>query len=68
MLQSYAVSILCEKPNGVLEHVLYVIEAGSIDAAEGSVMARSLQAGRVIRGMISRSCELGSAPAFAYPA
>ena len=68
MLQSYAVSVVSEKPDGRLEHLLYVIEANSIDAAEGRVMARSLKAARAIRGLISRSCELHGASAFAHPA
>ena len=68
MLQSYAISLLCEKPDGDFEHLLYIIEANCLDAAEGSVMARSLQAGRLIRGLISRSCELSGASAFADPA
>ncbi len=65
MLQSYAISIVSETPQGALEHRLYVMEADSLDAAEGRVMARALKAGRVIKGLISRSCELGlaSAPA-----
>ena len=67
MLQSYAVSVVSEKPDGRLEHLLYVIEANSIDAAEGRVMARSLKAGRVIKGLISRSCELHGASALADP-
>ncbi len=67
MLQSYAVSVVSEKPDGHLEHLLYVIEANSVDAAEGRVMAQSLTAGRMIRGLISRSFELHGASAFAGP-
>ena len=64
MLQSYAVSLVSEKPDGNLEHFLYVIEAGTIDAAEARVLSQSLRAGRIIRSLISHVCELSVAPAF----
>ena len=58
MLKSYAVSVVSEKPGGALEHLLYVIQANSLDAAEGRVLARTLKAGRVIKGLISHACDL----------
>ena len=62
MMQSYAVSLVSENPDGALEHILYIIEANSLDAAEGRVMARTLRAGRVIRGLISHACTLSTTP------
>ncbi len=58
MLQSYAVSVVSEDVDGALQHVLLVIEASSLDAAEGRVLAQSVKAGRRVKGLLSRSCEL----------
>ena len=67
MLQSYAVSLVSERPDGNLEHLLCVIEAENIDAAEGRVLARSLRAGRVIKGLISHACHLTAHPVLPPP-
>ena len=58
MLQSYAVSIVSQRPGGELEHSLHLIEASGIDAAEGRVLGVVLSAGRLVKGVLSRSCAL----------
>ena len=58
MLGSFAVSVVSEKPEGVLRHTLCVIEAGGLDAAEARVMHRLTQAGHRIRGLLSHAVEI----------
>ena len=65
MLQTFAVSVVSERPDGNLVHRLHIIEADNIDTAEGRVLARSLKSGGRIRGLISRSCELEAAATLA---
>lgn len=60
-LQVYAVSTLVRTRNGRLEHGLHIIEASSLDAAEGRVLAQSLLEGRRLCGLLSRSCSLDPA-------
>ena len=59
-LPVYAVSTLVRTRNGRLEHTLHLIEASSLDAAEGRVLAQSLAEGRRLCGLLSRCCSLGA--------
>ncbi len=58
MLQSFAVSVLTEKPPGDLRHTLCIVEAGSLDAAEAHVLHRLTQVGHIVRGLLSRAAIL----------
>ncbi len=60
-LQGYAVSTLVRTREGRLEHALHIIEASSLDAAEGRVLARSLADGRTLCGLLSKACRFDSA-------
>ena len=60
-LQAYAVSTLVRTPEGRLEHALHIVEASSLDAAEGRVLARSLVEGRRLCGLLSRACSFDPA-------
>ncbi len=57
-LQIYAVSTLVRTRCGRLEHGLHIIEAGSLDAAEGRVLTQSVAEGRRLCGLLTRSCSL----------
>ncbi|WP_174301796.1 hypothetical protein [Caulobacter sp. S45] len=54
--RTYAVSTVTQTRGGGLQHTLCIIEAASLDAAEARVLARSLQGGRTICGLLSRAC------------
>ena len=58
MVQSFAVSVLTEQPEGTLRHTLCIVEASSLDAAEARVLHRLTQVGHVIRGLLSRATVL----------
>ena len=58
MLQSFAVSVLTEHPEGSLRHTLCIVEASSLDAAEARVLHRLTQTGHLIRGLLSRATAL----------
>ncbi len=60
-LQTYAVSTLVRTCEGRLEHALHIIEASSLDAAEGRVLAHSLPEGRRLCGLLSNVCRFGAA-------
>ena len=55
ILQAYAVSTLVRTRAGRLEHALHIIEASSLDAAEGRVLAGALAEGRQLCGLLSRA-------------
>ena len=57
-MQTFAVSVLSEKPEGVLQHTLHLLEAEELDRAEARVLARLTSSGHLIRGLLSRSSEL----------
>lgn len=54
--RTYAVSTVTQKPDGVVEHALCLVEADTLDAAEARVLAQALSDGRRIRGLLSRAC------------
>ncbi len=58
MSRTFAVSVLSEKPEGVLQHTLCLLEADEIDVAEARVLARMTALGHLIRGLLSRSSQL----------
>lgn len=58
MLGSFAVSVVSEKPEGVLRHTLCIVEAGGLDAAEARVMHRLTEAGHRIKGLLSHAVQL----------
>ena len=60
-MQSFALSVMTEKPDGALGHVLYVVEASNVDAAEARVLNRLTEQGFRIRGLLSRSTALSEA-------
>ena len=57
-MQSFAVSVLSERPVGVLRHTLCIVEANELDAAEARVLHRLIQAGHLIKGLLSRSTQI----------
>ena len=57
-MQSFAVSALTEKPEGILRHTLCIVEASSLDAAEAHVLHRLTQMGHLIKGLLSRASGL----------
>ena len=60
-LQSYAVSTLVRTRDGRLEHALHIIQASSLDAAEGRVLAHGLAEGRLLCGLLSKACGFDAA-------
>lgn len=58
MLQSFAVSVLTEKPVGTLRHTLCIVEADGIDVAEARVLNRMTGAGHLIKGLLSNPTQL----------
>ena len=58
VLQTFAVSVLTEKPGGPLRHTLCVVEASGLDVAEARVLHRLTKAGHLIRGLLSRPTHL----------
>ena len=58
MLQSFAVSVLTEHPEGSLRHTLCIVEASSLDAAEARGLHRLTQTGHLSRGLRSRATAL----------
>ncbi len=60
-LQPYAVSTLVRTRDGRLEHALHIVEAGSLDAAEGRVLAQSLLEGRRLCGLLTKACRFDPA-------
>ena len=60
-LQTYAVSTLVRTRDGRLEHALHILEASSLDAAEGRVLAGSLPEGRRLCGLLSHVCRFDPA-------
>ena len=55
MLQSFAVSVLSERPEGILRHTLCIVEATGLDVAEARVLHRLTEGGHLIKGLLSRS-------------
>ena len=60
-LRIYAVSTLVRTRDGRLEHALHILEASSLDAAEGRVLAHSLPEGRRLCGLLSNVCRFDAA-------
>lgn len=60
-LRPYAVSTLVRTRDGRLEHTLHILQASSLDAAEGRVLAQSLLEGRRLCGLLTKACRFDPA-------